>query len=343
MTAPRSIVPGTARHGIPIRMRAIVLREHGGPEVLRLEELDLSEPGPNEARIRLSASGVNYLDIRQRTGDYKTTLPVVIGNEGVGTVEAVGAQVRDVRVGDRVGWIMAGGTYTTHANVAADRLVPIPAAVDDRTAAAVLMQGLTAHSLATTVHPIAAGETILVHGVAGGLGGMLCEIAHMRGARVIGTVTRADKEAAAKEIGADEVIVREREDFAGAAKRLTDGRGVDVVLDGMGRETFEQGFGALKPLGTMILFGQASGAVPHIDTHVLQAGGGRFLTRAAVGNHIGTREELVRRAAELFAWISAKKVRVRVEQVYPLADARRAHEDLGSRRVAGKLLLQIAS
>lgn len=323
-------------------MRAVIVREHGGPDVLRTEELTLADPAPNEARVRLEASGVNYLDVRQRTGDYKVTLPVVIGNEGAGVVESVGAQVRDVKTGDRVGWIMSGGTYTTHANVAADRLVPIPANIDLRTAAAVLMQGLTAHALATTVHPIAPGETVLVHGVAGGLGGILLDIAHMRGGRVIGTVTRADKEKTAREIGADEVIVRERDDFAVAAKKLTGGAGVDAVFDGMGRETFEQGFGTLRPLGTMVLFGQASGAVPHIDTHVLQAGGGRFLTRAAVNNHIGTRAELLRRAEELFGWIADKKVHVRVENSYSLADARRAHEDLGSRRVAGKLLLEIA-
>jgi NADPH2:quinone reductase len=324
-------------------VQAVIVREHGGPEVLRTEELTLGDPAPNEARVRLEASGVNYLDVRQRTGDFKVTLPVVIGNEGAGVVESVGAQVRDVRSGDRVAWIMSGGTYTTHANVAADRLVPIPAGIDPRTAAAVLMQGLTAHALATTVHPIAAGETVLVHGVAGGLGGMLCEIAHMRGARVIGTVTRVDKEKAAREIGADEVIVRERDDFAAAAKKSTGGAGVDVIFDGMGRETFEPGFGALRPLGTMVLFGQASGAVPHLDTHVLQAGGGRFLTRAAVNNHIGTRSELLRRASELFDWIAEKKVRVRIENSYRLSDARRAHEDLGSRRVAGKLLLDISS
>jgi NADPH:quinone reductase len=324
-------------------MRAVIVREHGGPEVLRTEQIALSDPAPNEARVRLEASGVNFLDVRQRTGDFKTTLPTIVGNEGAGVVEAVGSGVRDVKPGDRVGWIMSGGTYTTHANVAADRLVPIHANVDLRTAAAVLMQGLTAHALATTVRPIAAGETILVHGVAGGLGGMLLDIAHMRGGRVIGTVTRADKEKAAREIGADEVIVRERDDFAAAAKRLTGGAGVDAVFDGMGRETFEQGFGALRPLGTMVLFGQASGAVPHLDTHVLQAGGGRFLTRAAVNNHIGTRTELLRRASELFDWIAANRVRVRVERAYPLADARRAHEDIGSRRVAGKLLLDITS
>ncbi|HEX9268339.1 MAG TPA: quinone oxidoreductase [Candidatus Limnocylindria bacterium] len=323
-------------------MEAIVLREHGGPDVLRLEQLDVPEPGRGQARVKVAASGVNYFDIRQRTGDFKTALPVVLGNEGAGTVDAIGPGVSDVHVGDRVGWEMEQGSYATHALIAAERLVPLPPAVDTRLGAAVLMQGLTAHSLATTVYPIAAGGTVLVHGVAGGVGGFLCEIAHLRGGRVIGTVTRADKAAAARAIGADEVIVRADEDFAAAAKRLTGGAGVDAVFDGMGRETFEQGFGALRPLGTMVLFGQASGAVPHLDTHVLQQGGGRYLTRAAVGNHTAVRAELLRRAAELFDWIAKGKLHVRVERTYPLGEAARAHEDLGSRHTAGKLLLEIA-
>lgn len=321
-------------------VRGIIVREHGGPEVLRVEELELPSLGPGQARVRLDASGVNYLDVRQRTGDFKVTLPVVIGNEGAGVVEEVGPGVTDIRAGQKVGWIMAGGTYTTHAIVAADRLVPLPAGVDAKLAASVLMQGLTAHALATTVRPIESGDTVLIHGVAGGLGGILCEIAHLRGARVIGTVTRGDKADAARAVGADEVIVRSDADFAAEAKRLTGGKGVDTVYDGMGRETFEQGFGALRPLGMLVLFGQASGAVPHIDTHVLQQGGGRYLTRAAVGNHIAVRGELLRRADELFAWIAKGTVHVRVERTYGLADARRAHEDLGSRRTAGKLVLE---
>ena len=321
-------------------MQGVVVREHGGPEVLRLEELELPPPGPGQARVRLAASGVNYLDVRQRTGDFKVTLPVVIGNEGAGTVEEIGPGVTGVRAGDTVGWIMAGGTYTTHAIVPADRLVPLPAGTDPKLAAAVLMQGLTAHALATTVRPIGAGETVLIHGVAGGLGGILCQIAHLRGARVIGSVTRQDKADAARALGADEVIVRSETDLPTEARRLTGGHGVDAIFDGMGRETFEQGLGALRPLGTMVLFGQASGPVPHLDTHVLQQGGGRYLTRATVGNHISARDELLRRADELFAWIAGGTVRVRIERTYGLADARRAHEDLGSRRTAGKLVLE---
>jgi NADPH2:quinone reductase len=323
-------------------MRGVIVREHGGPDVLRVEELTLPPLGAGQARVRLDASGVNYLDVRQRTGDYKVTLPIIIGNEGAGVVEAIGRDVTDVRAGQRVGWIMAGGTYATHAVVAADRLVPLPDGIESSIAAAVLMQGLTAHALATTVRPIASGETVLIHGVAGGLGGILCEIAHLRGANVIGTVTRPDKVDAARSVGADEVIVRSDADFAAEAKRHTAGRGVDAVYDGMGRETFEQGFGALRPLGTLVLFGQASGAVPHIDTHVLQQGGGRYLTRAAVNNHISARDDLLRRAAELFTWIARGEVHVRVGRTYGLAEARRAHEDLGSRRTAGKLMLEIA-
>jgi NADPH:quinone reductase len=322
-------------------MQAVTVHEHGGPEVLRVEERDVPQPGAGQALVRLEASGVNYFDIRQRTGDFKVTLPIVLGNEGAGVVEAVGPGVKDVRAGDRVGWQMYQGSYATHAVVPADRLVPLPKGVDARLAAAVLLQGLTAHSLGTTVYPMKAGDTVLIHSVAGGVGGFLCEIAHLRGARVIGTVTRPEKAAAARDVGADEVIVRSEGDFAAEAKRLTAGKGVDAVYDGMGRETFEQGFGALRPLGHMVLFGQASGAVPHIDTHILQAGGGRYLTRGAVGNHTGTREELLRRANELFGWITGGKLHVRVERTYPLRDAARAHEDLGSRRTAGKLILEI--
>jgi NADPH:quinone reductase len=322
-------------------MQAVIVREHGGPEVLKVEDTAVQEPGPGQARVRLDASGVNYFDIRQRTGDFTSALPLVLGNEGAGTVEAVGPDVTEVRVGDRVGWQMEQGSYATHALVRADRLVPLPEAVDAQLAAAVLLQGLTAHSIVTTVYPIQAGDTVLVHGVAGGVGGFVCDIAHLRGARVIGTVTRADKAAAARAVGADEVIVRTEEDFAAAAKRLTGGAGVDVVYDGMGRETFEQGFGALRPLGYMVLFGQASGAVPHIDTHVLQQGGGRYLTRATVGNHTGTREELLHRAAEVFDWIAKGKLHVRIERTYSLRDAARAHADLESRRTVGKLLLDI--
>ena len=323
-------------------MRGVLVREHGGPEVMRLEDLTLPSPGPGQALVRLGASGVNYLDIRQRTGDYKTPLPAVLGFEGAGTVEAVGPDVKEVRAGDTVGWIMQPGTYATHAIVSAERLVPLPAGTDARLAASVLMQGLTAHALGTTVHSIARGETVLIHGVAGGVGGILCEIAHLRGARVIGTVTRGDKADAARKIGADEVIVRSDADFAAEAKKLTGGAGVDVVYDGMGHDTFEQGFGALRPMGLMVLFGQATGAVPHLETHVLQQGGGRYLTRAAVGNHIAKRSELLARATELFGWIARGDVHVRVERRYPLAEARRAHEDLGSRKIAGKLVLDIA-
>ena len=310
---------------------------------MKFEDRGTPDPKPGEARIRLEASGVNYFDIRQRSGDFKVaSLPIILGTEGAGVVEAVGASSDPVKPGERVGWIMQQGSYATHAIVPADRLVPIPKDVDSNVAAAVLMQGLTAHSLGTTVYPIRSGDTVLIHSVAGGLGGILCEIAHIRGAKVIGTVTRADKADAARAVGADHVIVRADEDFAAAAKRLTGGRGVDVVFDGMGKETFEQGFGALKPLGMFVLFGQASGAIHDLNTHVLQQGGGRYLTRATVTNHIADRAEMLKRSAELFGWIRDGKVHVRVEKTYRLGDVARAHEDLSSRKTAGKLVLDIA-
>jgi len=324
-------------------MRAVVVHEQGGPEVMKFEERGTPEPKQGEARVRLEASGVNYFDIRQRSGDFKVTaLPIILGTEGAGVVEAVGPNTDVVRPGQRVGWIMQQGSYATHAIVPADRLIPLPQSADGKLAASVLMQGLTAHSLGTTVYPIRSGDTVLIHSVAGGLGGILCEIAHLRGARVIGTVTRADKAKAAREVGADEVVVRADEDFAAAAKRLTGGKGVDAVFDGMGKETFDQGFGALKPLGTFVLFGQASGAIHDLNTHVLQQGGGRYLTRSTVTNHIADRAEMLRRSDELFGWIKAGKVHVRIERTYPLDQVALAHEQLSSRSTAGKLLLEIA-
>ena len=323
-------------------MQAIRIHRNGGPEVLELDELEVPAPGLGEALVHVEASGVNYFDLRQRTGDFKVaSFPLTLGNEGAGVVEAVGpgADAHGVSPGDRVAWQMVQGSYATHAVVPADALVPVPEDVPTAVAASVMLQGLTAHALACSAFPLAAGHTCIVHSAAGGLGGLLTQIAKARGARVIGTVSRADKVAAAREVGADEVVVYATEDLGERARQLTDGRGVDVVYDGVGRETFEAGLHALRPLGYMVLFGQASGPVPPFDTHLLAHGGGRYLTRATIGQYVTDRAGLLDRSRELFDWVRSGDLDVRLAGSYPLADAARAHEALSSRAVTGKLLL----
>jgi NADPH:quinone reductase len=322
-------------------MQAIRVHEHGGPEVLRLETLPDPRPAPGEAVVRLETSGVNFFDIRQRTGDYKVKLPITLGNEGAGVVEAVGPGTDGVRVGQRVAWQMQQGSYATQAVVPVDRLVPLPDAVDTRLAAAVMLQGLTAHTLACSAHPVRAGETVLVHAAAGGLGGLLTQLATARGARVIGTVSSRAKAGRAREAGAAEVIVYTEEDFPEAVRRLTKGRGVDVVYDSVGRDTFAGSLACLRPHGHLMLFGQASGAVPAFDPHLLAKDGGRFLTYVTAAQYITDRDQLLSSANELFGWIVDGTLRVHIAERYALADAARAHQALSSRRTTGKLLLDI--
>lgn len=320
-------------------MRAIRVNRHGGPEVLRLETLPMPEPGPGEVLVRVDASGVNYFDIRQRTGDYPTALPFTLGNEGAGTVEAVGPDVVELRAGQRVAWIMHQGSYATHAIVPAASLVPLPDAIDTRTAAAVMLQGLTAQVLACSAYPVGAGETALVHAAAGGLGGLLTQIIVARGARVIGTVSSRAKADRARESGAAEVIVHGEEDVPAAVRRLTGGRGADVVYDSVGRDTFPGSLASLRPLGHLILFGQASGPVPPFDPHLLAKNGGRYLTYASVMNFLADRAALLSSADELFGRIAGATLRVHVAGAHALAEAATAHELLGGRRTTGKLLL----
>jgi NADPH:quinone reductase len=321
-------------------MKAVRVKEHGGPEVLVLEDLATPEPGPGQALVRVEASGVNYFDIRQRTGDFKAPLPLTLGNEGAGVVDSVGPGTDGIHIGDRVAWQMQQGSYATHSLVPSDALVPLPDTISTRDAAAVMLQGLTAHALACSAYPLAPGSTCLVHSAAGGLGGLLTQIAKARGARVIGTVSRSDKVDAALEVGADDVVVYTEANLAESVRRLTDGRGVDVVYDGVGRETFLDGLEALRPLGYMVLFGQSSGAVAPFDTHHLSAGGGRYLTRAAVGQYVTDRDSLLTAANEIFDWITTGALRIRHAGTYPLDGAADAHRALSSRRVIGKLLLE---
>lgn len=323
-------------------MKAIRIHQQGGTEVMVLEELPTPTPAAGEALVRLDASGVNFLDIRQRNGDFKIQPPITLGNEGAGVVESVGPDPADITVGQRVGWQMQLGSYATHAVVPVDALVPLPDTITTRTAAAIMLQGLTAHALARSAYPVTAGETCLVYSAAGGVGGLLTQIAKLHGARVIGAVSSQAKAKRARDAGADEVIVYTEEDLPDAARRLTDGRGVDVVYDAVGRDTFTSSLDALRPLGYLISFGQSSGAIEPFDTTLLSAGGGRYLTRAANIQFLTDRAQVLSRANELFDWVATGAVHVHIGETFPLASAGLAHDAMSSRKTEGKLLLEIA-
>lgn len=320
-------------------MKAVRVHEFGGPEVLRLDELPAPEPGPGEALVRVEASGVNFIDIYHRTGAYKGALPLTLGQEGAGVVEALGPGVAEVRAGDRVAYASVQGAYAERQLVPAARLVPVPAGVSAQQAAAVMLQGMTAHYLAFSSYPLRPGDTALVHAAAGGLGLLLVQIARRRGARVIGTVSTEEKARRAREAGADEVILYTQEEFAPAVMRLTGGRGVDVVYDSVGKTTFDGSLSCLRPRGVMVLCGQSSGAVPPMDPQRLNAGGSLFLTRPTLGHHIATRDALLWRAGDLFRWLEAGELRVRIDRTFPLAEAGAAQEALAGRGTSGKLLL----
>jgi NADPH:quinone reductase len=320
-------------------MQAIRVSAPGGPDALRLEEVPTPEPGHGQVRVRVEAAGVNFVEIYQRKGQYKMALPFTPGAEAAGTVDAVGPDVTDVQVGARVASVDVRGSYAQYALVNADRVVPIPEGVSVEVAAAVMTQGITAHFLAHSVFQLEAGQTALVHAAAGGVGQLLIQIAKKRGARVIGTVGSAEKAQIARELGADEVILYNETNFEAETKRLTDGAGVDVVFDSVGRTTFEKGLNVLKPRGLMALFGQSSGPVEPLDPQVLNAKGSLYLTRPTYRDYLATREELLWRAQDLFGWIAAGALRVRVDNTFPLAEAAAAHQYLEERRTRGKVLL----
>jgi NADPH:quinone reductase len=332
-------------------MKAIQLTQNGGPEVLQLVEVPLPQPKSNEAVVRLSASGVNFIDVYQREGRYKVPLPFVLGQEGAGTVTAIGSDVRSVRVGDRVAYVYSPlhswgvttaetlGSYAEYAAVPADRLVPIPAGISEQQAAAAMLQGMTAHYLSHDTYPLRRGETALVHAAAGGVGLLLVQMAHDIGARVIGTVSTDEKAKLARDAGADEIIFYSKQDFEAETKRLTNGRGVDVVYDGVGKTTFDKGLNVLRPRGYMVLFGGSSGAVPAFDLVQLSSKGSLFLTRPTLAHYIATTEELRARAKAVFDMTAEGKLKLRIERVYKLADAAQAHRDLEGRKTTGKLLL----
>lgn len=320
-------------------MKAIQLTETGGPEVLRVVDLPVPQPNPNEAVVKLAASGVNFIDIYQREGRYKVPLPFILGQEGAGVVSAVGAEVKSVKAGDHVAWSGILGSYAEYAAVSAERLVAVPPGVTDQQAAAIMLQGMTAHYLIFSTFPLKRGQTALIHAAAGGVGLLLVQMAHNLGARVIATVSTEDKAKLAREAGADEVILYTQQDFETETKRLTNGQGVDVVYDGVGKTTFDKGLNVLRPRGYMVLFGGASGPVPPFDLIQLSTKGSLFITRPTLGHYIATTDELRSRASALFAMMSEGKLRLRIEHTYKLADAAQAHRDLEARKTTGKLLL----
>jgi NADPH2:quinone reductase len=328
-----------ARCRIQSRMKAIQVKQVGGPEVMELIDLPVPEPKANEAVVKLAAIGVNFIDVYHREGRYKALLPFIPGQEGAGVVVAVGTDVQSLKNGDRVAWTATLGCYAEYAAVAADRLVLIPAGVSDEQAAATMLQGMTAHYLSHDTYPLKKGETALVHAAAGGVGLLLTQMAHNIGARVIATVSTEEKAKLAREAGADDIILYTQSDFESETKRLTGGKGLDVIYDSVGKTTFEKGLNLLRPRGMMALFGGSSGAVPPFDPIVLTQKGSLFLTRPSLGNYIATREELVLRSSAVFSMIVAGKLKLRIEHTYPLAEAQRSHRDLEGRKTTGKLLL----
>ena len=320
-------------------MKAIRIHETGGPEVLRLEEVPDPQPGPGDAVVRLEAIGLNFIEVYHRTGLYRSALPFTPGGEGAGRVVAVGQDVSGIKPGDRVASTSLRGSYAELAWAPIDKLVPVPDEVETSVAAAVLLQGLTAHYLATSTYPLAQGSWCLIHAAAGGVGLLLCQMAKARGARVIGTVSTEEKAALATQAGANHVVLYTRQDFVSEARRLTGGQGVAVVYDSVGESTFEGSLNSLAPRGMLVLFGQSSGPVPPVDPQVLNAKGSLYLTRPTLTHYTASRDELLTRAQDLFAWMEAGKLQVRIDRTYPLADAAAAHRALEGRETKGKVLL----
>jgi NADPH2:quinone reductase len=320
-------------------MHAICIHEHGGPEALRYEAVSTSEPGAGEARVRIEAAGLNYIDVYHRTGLYPSTnMPFTPGMEGAGVVEAVGPSVTEVNVGDRVAYAMHQGSYTEAAIVPSGVLVPLPDSIDTQSAAAAMLQGMTAHYLTRSTYPLSTGDTALVHAAAGGVGLLLIQMAKTLGARVFGTVSTPEKAQLAKDAGADEVILYTQTDFEAEVKRLTDGGGVDVVYDSVAKTTFDKSLNCLRPRGYLALFGQSSGPVPPFDLSRLSRGS-LFITRPGLGHHAADREELMGRAGDLFEWISSGTLKLRIDRTFPLQDAADAHRALEGRQTTGKVLL----
>jgi NADPH2:quinone reductase len=320
-------------------MKAMRVHKHGGPEVLTLEEIPVPEPKTGEARVKIEAIGVNYIDVYQRTGLYPLQTPFTLGTEGAGIVDAVGPNVTEVKKGERVGYAMIPGSYAEYAIVPAARLVPIPPNIDARSAAALMLQGMTAHYLTHSTYPLKKGETALLHAAAGGVGLLLIQIVKQLGATVIGTVSTEAKAKLAKEMGADHLILYTQNDFLAEVKKLTDGHGVNVVYDSVGQTTFDKSLDCLRPRGYLVLFGQSSGPVPPFDPGKLAAKGSLFLTRPSLAHYTLDRAELLQRANDLFTWTASGKLKLRMEKTFRMAEAAEAHRQLEGRKTTGKVIL----
>jgi NADPH2:quinone reductase len=320
-------------------MKLVRIENYGGPEVLELREAPVPAPGPGQARVKLEAVGLNFIDVYHRTGLYPNPLPFTPGVEGAGRVDSLGPGVTGLHEGDRVAYAGPLGAYAEQALVPADRLVTIPAGVETRSAAAVMLQGMTAQYLCTSTYPLKPGHACLIHAAAGGVGLLLAQMASRRGARVLGTVSTEAKAALAREAGVGEVILYTKQDFLAEVKRATGGRGVDVVYDSVGRATFEKSLDCLAPLGMLVLFGQSSGTVPPFDLSLLSAKGSLFVTRPSLYQYVRDRKSLEERAADVLEGVASGQLRVRIERTYPLAEVAEAHRALEARKTTGKVLL----
>src|SRR6266849_3696011 len=306
-------------------MKAIRVHAPGGPEAMRYEDIPQPTPKEGEALVKIEAAGLNFIDVYYRAGHYKAPMPLTLGVEGSGTVAAIGSAVKDVKVGDKVAYTGVLGSYAEYAAVPAERLVVLPSGTSTRQGAAEMLQGMTAHYLTTSTYPLKAGDTCLIQAAAGGVGLLLCQIAKLRGARVFGTVSTEEKAQLAREAGADEVIFYTREDFEAAVKRLTEGAGLQVIYDSVGKTTFAKGLSCLAPRGMMVLYGQSSGPVGPLDPQVLSRNGSLFLTRPTLAHYIATRDELVARAEEVLDWVRQGKLALWIGHEFPLAEAAEAH------------------
>ncbi len=320
-------------------MNAIQVQKPGGPEVLTLVDIPVPKPKPHEAVVKVSAAGVNFIDVYLREGRYPSPLPFISGQEGSGIVSEIGADVKSFKPGDRVAYTGIPGSYAEYAAVPADRVVLLPPGITEHQAAAAMLQGMTAHYLVHDTYPLKKGETALIHAAAGGAGLLLVQMAKNIGARVIGTAGTEEKAKLAREAGADEIILYAQEDFEAETKRLTDGKGVHVVYDGVGKTTFDKDLNILRPRGYLVLFGASSGPVPPFDLVKLSQKGSLFVTRPTLVHHIATHEELQQRATAVLTMIAKGKLKLRIEHIYPLREAQQAHRDLEARKTTGKLLL----
>ena len=320
-------------------MKAIRIHAAGGPEAMRLDDVPQPTPKAGEAIVKVDAAGLNYIDVYFRSGMYKAEYPLTLGMEAAGSVTAVGPNVSEVKVGDKVAYTGVAGAYAEQAVVPSSKLVVLPSGVSTKQGAAAMLQGMTAHYLACSTYPLKKGDTCLVHAAAGGVGLLLCQIAKLRGARVIGTVSTDEKAKLAREAGADETIIYTRQDFEAEVKRMTDGKGVQVVYDAVGKTTWDKSLNSLAPRGLIALYGASSGPIGQIDPQIFNAKGSLFLTRPSLGHYTATRDELLQRAGEVLGWVRDGKLKLRMEFEFPLKDAAEAHRALEGRKTTGKVLL----